>query len=166
MKRLYYITDEIDYAQHISEQLTFNGIDSHHIHVLSKNEQGVVTHHLNGPNILERVDFIRGALNGMVSALMIAVVLLFIGRFVMEMTITGTAQVGFLALLMLFGTWLGGIIGFANENIHLRRFHEQIEKGRHLMMIDVSASEEKLVHRIIDHLNEAQFSGEDEHVLI
>jgi hypothetical protein len=166
MKRLYYITDEIDYAEHISNELTDNGIDSHHIHVLSKNESGVVTHHLNGPNIFERVDFIRGALNGMVIGLLVAIIALFIGRFVMSYDISGLGQVAMLCLLMLFGSWVGGLVGFANENIHLRRFHQQIKEGRHLMMIDVKVSEEKLVHRIIEHLNEAQFSGEDDHVLI
>ncbi|MDX1344096.1 MAG: hypothetical protein R3309_03520 [Reinekea sp.] len=166
MKRLYYITDQIDYAEHISEELTKNGIDSHHIHVLSKNESGVVTHHLNGPNLFERVDFIRGALNGLVVGMLIGIVSLFIGRFFMDFGFSGIAQVAMLCLMMLFGSWVGGLVGFSRENAHIRRFHAQIEKGRHLMMIDVSAKEERLVHRIIEHLNEAQYGGEDEHVLV
>ncbi len=166
MKRLYYITDKMDYAEHISEQLTDNGISSHHIHVLSKNENGVVTHHLNGPNLFERVDFIRGAVNGLVAGLLMSIAALFMGRFILNLDFSGMAQFGMICLLMLFGSWVGGLVGFARENHHLRRFHQQIEKGRHLMMIDVSASEEHLVHRIIEHLNEAQYGGEDQHVLI
>jgi hypothetical protein len=82
------------------------------------------------------------------------------------MSVTGLGQIAMLCLMMLFGTWIGGFIGFTQENKHLRRFHEQIEQGRHLMMIDVKPDEERLVHRVIEHLNEAQFSGEDKHVLI
>jgi hypothetical protein len=166
MKRLYYITDQLDFAEHISEQLSANGIDKHHIHVLSKDETGVVTHHLNGPHILERVDFIHGALTGLIIGLMIAIAALFIGRFVLGYHIVDVGQVATICLLMLFGTWLGGLIGFSHENYHIRRFHRQLKEGRHLMMIDVQPSEEKLVHRIIEHLNEAVFGGEDQHVIM
>lgn len=166
MKRLYYITESIDYAEDISKHLTESGIDKHHIHVLSKNEAGVVTHHLNGPNLFERVDFIRGAVQGLVVGLMMGIGALFFGRYLFEFGFSGLAQVAMLCLMMLFGSWVGGLVGFTQENRHLRRFHEQIEKGRHLMMIDVKSSEEHMVHMVIDHLNEAQFGGEDEHVLI
>lgn len=166
MKRLYYITEEMDYAEHISGQLTENGIDSHHIHVLSKNEAGVVTHHLNGPNLFQRVDFIRGALQGLVVGILVGIVALFVGRFVFEFGFSGMAQVALMCLMMLFGSWVGGLVGFTHENRHLRRFHDQIEQGRHLIMIDVKSKEERLVHQIIEHLNEARFSGEDDHVLI
>lgn len=166
MKRLYYITDEIDFAEHISQELSANGIDAHHIHVLSKNEAGVVTHHLNGPNLFERLDFIRGGINGLVVGMLLAIVSLFVGRFFFGMAFNGVGQIALLCLMMLFGTWVGGLIGFTHENRHLRRFHDQIEQGRHLMMIDVKPSEERTVHLIIEQLNEAQFSGEDEHVLI
>lgn len=166
MKRLYYLTDEINHAEHISHELSVNGIDRHHIHVLSKNEAGVVTHHLQGPNLFERVDFIRGALQGLVVGLLLGILVLFVSRWGFDFGFTSVAQLAMLCLMMLFGSWLGGMIGFTQENRHLRRFHEQIEQGRHLIMIDVSASEERRVHRIVDRLQEAQFSGEDAHVLL
>ena len=166
MKRLYYLTEDMDFAEHISAVLTSSGISEHHIHVLSKDEAGVTTHHLHGPNILERVDFVRVALNGMGIGMMLAIITLFVARILLDVSMTMAGQIGSMALLMLFGTWLGGMIGFTQENRHLRRFHEQIEKGRHLIMIDVHPQEEPKVHRIIELLNEAEFSGEDEHVLI
>ncbi|MBU2862590.1 hypothetical protein KO489_01915 [Reinekea forsetii] len=166
MKRLYYLTDKIEFAEHISQELTSNGIDAHHIHVLSKNEAGVVTHHLHGPNLFERNDFLRRALIGMVTGLIVAIVAMFIAKYLLGYSFTGLAQFALLLLIMLFGTWLGGFIGFATENKHLKRFHDEIEKGRHLIMIDVKANEERLVHKIVEHLNEADFSGEDKHVLI
>ncbi|WP_040557620.1 hypothetical protein [Reinekea blandensis] len=166
MKRLYFLTEEMNHAEHISTELSANGIDAHHIHVLSKNEAGVVTHHLQGPNLFERVDFIRGALQGLVVGLLIGIATLFAGRLFFELDFTVVGQLATLGLMMLFGTWLGGLIGFTQENRHLRRFHAQIDQGKHLIMVDVKASEERRVHRIIEHLNEAQFSGEDVHVLI
>ena len=166
MKRLYYITDQIENAEHISDELSNNGIDRHHIHVLSKNETGVATHHLNGPNLFERVDFFRGALNGLLIALLVGILGLIIARFLWGWSTIGLPQFALLTLLMLFGSWVGGLIGFAHENIHLRRFHREVEEGRHLMMIDVQPSEERLVRRIIEHLAEATFTGEDKHILI
>lgn len=166
MKRLYYLTDKIEFAEEISANLTMNNIDKHHIHVLSKNEAGVITHHLNGPNLLERLDFARCALYGMITGLMVAILALFAGHFLIGMEFSWLGQFAMIVLIMLFGTWVGGLIGFANENIHLKRFHNNIEEGKHLMMIDVSPAEERLVHKIIESLNEAEYQGEDAHVLV
>ncbi|WP_320823356.1 hypothetical protein [Reinekea sp.] len=166
MKRLYYLTDQIEYAEHISAELMVNGIDAHHIHVLSKDSGGMVTRHLNGLNVFERLDFIRGALNGLLIGLLVAVTALVIGHARFGYDYSGIAQFGFCALLLLFGTWIGGLIGFASANRHLRRFHREINEGRHLLMIDVGVHEESAVHTLIALLNEAQYSGEDDQVII
>lgn len=166
MKRLYYIVEEIEDAEHISIELAQNGINSHHIHVLSKNESGVVTHHLHGPNIFERLDIFRGAINGFLTGLIVSIVLLVVAQLFLGLVMSFTFQLAIVAFFLLFGSWVGGMVGFAHENVHLQKFHQQIEKGRHLMMIDVAKPEERLVRRVIEHLNEAQFGGEDEHIYI
>ena len=35
----------------------------------------------------------------------------------------------------LFGAWVGGLIGMDSENRKLRRFHEDIEAGKYLVLI-------------------------------
>ena len=161
MKRLYYLTDQIEYAEHISAELIVNGIDAHQIHVLSKDSGGMITRHLNGLNIFARLDFIRGALNGLLIGLLISLTALLLAHFLFGYEFSGFAQFGFVMLLLLFGTWVGGLVGFLNENIQLRRFHREINEGRHLLMIDVGVHQERAVHTLIASLNQAQYSGED-----
>jgi len=166
MKRLYYLTDQIEYAEHISAELIVNGIDAHQIHVLSKDSGGMITRHLNGLNVFARLDFIRGALSGLLIGLLIALTALLLGHFFFGFDFSGFAQFGFVVLLLLLGTWVGGLVGFSNENIHLRRFQREIKEGRHLLMIDVGVHQERTVHTLIALLNEAQYGGEDDHVIV
>jgi hypothetical protein len=35
----------------------------------------------------------------------------------------------------LFGAWVGGLIGIDSENRKLRRFHDEIEAGKYLILI-------------------------------
>ncbi len=165
MKRLYYITDKLAFAEHISVQLIENGIDQHHIHVLSQDDAGVVTHHLSGLNVSERMDIIHDAVNGLILGLIVAVASMFIAKFGWGAELSILGQIALVCLLLLLGSWVGGLIGFAQENYQLRQFHKQVKEGRHLMMVDVKSSEEKQVHKIIDYLNEAEFSGEETYVV-
>ncbi|WP_320821891.1 hypothetical protein [Reinekea sp.] len=166
MKRLYYLINQIEYAEHISAELIVNGIDANHIHVLSKDSNGMATRQLNGLNMCERFDFIRGALNGFLIGLLIFLTALLIGHFTLGYDYSGSAQFISVVVLLLLGTCTGAVIGFSNENIHLRRFQGAINEGRHLVMIDVGAHQERTVHTLVALLSKAQYSGEDDQVII
>jgi hypothetical protein len=165
MKRLYYLTDQLDYAEHISEELVRNGIDFNQIHVLSKGSGGLVTRHLNGLNIFDRLERVRRALNGLLIGLLMAAMALLFGHFGLGLVYSGIAQFALVVLLLLFSTWVGNLVSFTPENVHLRHFHREINAGRYLLMIDVGVHQERSVHSLIDCLNEAQYSGADEQLL-
>ncbi len=166
MKRLYYLTNDLDFAEHISDELVRNDIDIENIHVLSKNESGVITHHLKGPSLFERLDFIRSGLYGMLTGLIVGIISMYTAMYLFSIQMPGIGQLAFLMFMMLFGSWIGGLVGFAHENVHLKRFHSEVEKGRHLIMIDINPSAESRVHRLIDLLHEADFAGEDDRVIL
>ena len=41
------------------------------------------------------------------------------------------------ATITLFGAWVGGLAGLCLEHYQIRRFHADIDAGRHLLIIDV-----------------------------
>ena len=165
MKRLYYLTEQLDYAEHISDELVRNGIDINQIQVLSKGSGSLVTRHLNGLNIFDRLERLRRALNGLLIGLLLAAIALLFGHFGLGLVYSGMAQFASVVLLLLFSTWIGTMVSFTPENVHLRYFHREINAGRHLLMVDVDHHQERNVHSLIGFLNEAQYRCEEEQYL-
>ncbi|MEO0443693.1 MAG: hypothetical protein AAFZ92_08145 [Pseudomonadota bacterium] len=58
MKRLYYATNNLDDAEAISDEVHSLGIDDHHFFVLSRDENGINTHHLHGGKSLENTEIL------------------------------------------------------------------------------------------------------------
>jgi hypothetical protein len=59
----------------------------------------------------------------------------------------------------MFG-WAGCLIGLNQENHHLASFHDDIECGRTLLMIDVARREVGDVKAIIGHVTRRDRAGE------
>ena len=45
------------------------------------------------------------------------------------------AYAGIVFLFTCFGAWQGGLVGISTENKKLRRFHDDIEAGRYLIVV-------------------------------
>ena len=164
MKRLYYLTDQLDHASHISDHLTDNGITDRHIHVLTKDEAGLVTRHLHGANYFQRLDLIRSTERGFFFGLaMGALVLALINMQPGVAEILGTAVLAItFAIVTLFFTWIGGMVGISHENYKIARFHDAIEEeNQHLIMIDIRRRDESRVKKMIEFLHEGEFAGSD-----
>ena len=61
MKRLFYITNDLDDAKLISDEVHNKGIDDYHFFVLSRDEQGIQTHHLHGSPRLEKTKILAAS---------------------------------------------------------------------------------------------------------
>lgn len=166
MKRLYYLTDDIDRAEHIARELENNDIQDRHIHILSRDEAGLLTRHLHGASYLERLDILRRGLQGFIAGLISGLIALYVMAFAFDYVLAPSGQVALVALTTLLGSWVGGLVGFAHENHRLERFHEQVENGQHLIMIDVPHQDVNRVRTILDILDEAIYMGEERRVAI
>ena len=82
MKRLYYLTDNIEAAEQLSERLHKDGITDWNFHVLGKDKANIVKHHLHSTTPLQELDIIRSGERGVITGL--AVGMLFVA--VMMMT--------------------------------------------------------------------------------
>lgn len=137
MKRLFYLVDCIHSVESISDDLHKDGITDWRFHIVSKDEAGLYTHRLHSASVLDKTDLARFVERGLLIGAMVAVF------FVLPMALWSgldwppSAFVAIGLFLILAGGWLAGFGGIGSENYRIRRFHNDIEAGKYLVMVDV-----------------------------
>lgn len=149
MKRLFYLVDSIDSVEEISDDLHAHGITDWRFHIVSKDEAGLFNHRLHSASILDRTDlprFVeRGILIGAVAgALAVGILTIAIG---LDFPIG--AWIALFAFAVVAGGWLAGFGGIQGENYRIRRFHDDIENGKYLVMVDVPRQDEQEMKRLM-----------------
>jgi len=160
MKRLYYLSPDIDSAEHIANDMHQKGISDGHFHVLSKDHVGLYRHHIHSANYLHEFDVIHSALRGTIVGVIIGLTLYITVNFTAGYPALSLPLV--LLIAALFGTWLGALIGLTHENYKIARFHNDIEAGKYLIMVDVHKNEEVKIKKLMErYYPQAKMSGED-----
>jgi hypothetical protein len=163
MKRLYYLTKNITIAERVSDRLHEEGITDWHFHVLGKDKANVVRHHLHSATPLQELDIIRSGERGILGGFLVGVVAaggmaLFIDT---GESIHFLIQAAIVFLFSCFGAWIGGLVGVSSENHQIRRFHDDIEAGALLIMVDVTLDQRRAVRDVIDEFDQIREAGED-----
>jgi hypothetical protein len=137
MKCFYYLAPTLQDTQRISSDLHDAGVNDWFLHVVSKDEAGLKKEKLHSSNYLETLDLIRdgfiGANIGFIVGVIGAGLMLYTQPFGPD--IPKFVYVIVVALATLFGAWEGGLFGVATENQKLKRWHDQIESGKYLILI-------------------------------
>ena len=143
MTRTYYLLDYIDEVDSISDTLHENGIADWQFHVLAKDEKGLYQHHLHRANIFQKRDLVHSGERG---ALIGGAVGLYLSLFVLPWSISSTSLLLSIMLVMFtVGVVVGGIIGNKHENYKISRFHDDLEQGKYLIMLDIKKAQYKQV---------------------
>ena len=144
MKRLYYLTNNLDSTEGISNDIHQAGITDWNFHVISKDDAGLYRRHIHGANLFHKQDVIcyaeLGALIGLVLATFLTIYTATVEPFGPETS--GFMYVMIFGFISLFCTWLGGMTGLARENQAISQFHNDIDKGSFLILIDVRIKRE------------------------
>jgi hypothetical protein len=143
MRRLFYVADNVDDTQAISEALHREGVSDWHLHVLAKDQAGLYSHKIHSATPIQQLDFLhtgaRYALVGLLAGIALGGVILGLSA----MGWLGFAAPWWVVLLTgflgtCFGAWEGGLVGLNRENYKIERFHDDIETGKYLIMVDVT----------------------------
>ena len=163
MKRLYFLTNNIDVAEEVSDKLHEKGIDDWHFHVMGKDKADIHRHHLHPSNPLQELDIVRSGERGAMFGAITGGILLLIFRYLTELGGNLPAWALLLGLLLFtfFGAWVGGLVGVSTENYKIRRFHDEIESGQYLLIIDVKRDQRLLVENAIEGIVDIWRAGED-----
>ena len=161
MKRLFYLVDQLDSLEEISEDLHAHGVSDWRFHVLSKNDAGLYTRHVHSASILDRTDLARWAERGAIAGA------LFGAAFIITAIASGALQLPTAAWVALFlfstgmGAFLAGFGGISAENYRIRKFHDHVENGHHLVMVDVWREDEETMKKLMSENHpEAKLQGE------
>jgi hypothetical protein len=152
MKRLYYLTQSLDSVSQISDDLHREGLSDWNIHVLSKDAAGLYHRHIHEAHLFQQNDVIHsgemGALIGALIGLFIALSADFLLPLQHSLPMLVLAAIA--ATFTFFGAWSGGLVGITRENYKVRRFHDDLEKGQYLIMVDVLRQQEILIKQQIN----------------
>ncbi len=168
MKCLYYLTPTLVSTHNISDDLHEAGINDWFFHIISKDGAGLKKEHLHSSNYLETLDLIRdgviGANIGFIIGAIVAGAFMYFEPFGPDRP---TIIYFFLAgAITLFGAWVGGLTGIDSENKKLRRFHDDIEAGKYLILIYARKMHEQAVRTMMGNKHrEAELIGVDRHFI-
>ena len=160
MKRLYFITDTLDSTESISNDIHKLGITDYNFHVMSRNEAGLYKRHIHSSNIYHDNNIVRQAERGGLFGALLGALTIVISIFAFGFEINFLATLGLIGFLMFSGSWLGGFVGIHQENYKIEKFHDSIEQGKYLVMVDVTPDRMHLVEdMMITRHAEARHGG-------
>ena len=170
MKRLFYLTKNINSTQSISDDLHQAGITDWNFHVLSKQHEGeLYRRHIHSADTFQKSGIIYCAERGVCIGLILGIVFaLFLSIFpLFDVDLSAMDLFFVIAFGVLSGGWTGGFIGIQIENHQIKRFHNKLEKGYYLIMVDVERSQMHLVQELMKSKHpEAKLNVEDSSVVI
>ena len=163
MKRLYYLTHDIDVAESVSKLLHANGISDWDFHVLSKDEAGVKKHHLHAATPIHELDILRSGERGLFFGIILAVIaIVLFDQFTSWFDMFGLLGVFGIGIITVgFSTWIGGFVGMQTENYKIKRFHDVIANGGYLLMIDVKPKQKASIEILLMNQHGVSKAGED-----
>jgi hypothetical protein len=134
---MYYLAPTLVSTNQISNDLHDVGVDDWRLHVVSKDEAGLKNERIHSSNWLETTDLLRvgfiGANFGFIFGVLAAGILMLFKPFGPD--IPGIVYFFTVVVATLFGAWVGGLTGMDSENRKLRRFRDDIEAGKYLILI-------------------------------
>ena len=158
MKRLFYVTNNLDDAELISDEVHQQGIDDHHFYVLSRDEKGIKTHHLHGSPRLDKTKILSagqraGLFSSVIVALAVFGLLLFTDIFAQFIVMPAIAIVllGLVALIILKMT------AGSFDSYFMGLFNERLDSGEVVIVIDVAKEQSSQIEKIIDAHPKAKF---------
>lgn len=163
-RRLYYLADNLHLCGLIARALEEHGINERHFHVLSKDEIGLYQYRIHPATAYQRQDVVhtgeRWALAGAAAGLAVGVLLYLLQPFPWR---ADGFDVAMLALAGgLFGAWQGAVVGLSRECYKIAPFHDDLEAGRHLVMVDVPDSDRATVREVMNlQFPSVEFRGRD-----
>lgn len=169
MKCLYYLAPTLPATHDIADHLHGVGVKDFYLHVVAKDEHGLKRQHIHSANYLETLDVIRdgyiGAAIGFLGGL-VGIGLLYYFQPFGAGFVPNYVYIALVVAATLFGAWEGGLIGVANENKKLRKFHADVESGKFLMLVYVRKNQEAAVRSMMQQNHpEAVLAGIDTHFI-
>ena len=168
MKCLYYLSPTLDISQKVSDDLHAVGQQDWYLHVISKDESGLIQKHIQASNYIETLDLFRGTTVGGALGFIAALIAVSIAYYAQPFgqPLPNIAYIAFVLFLTLFGVWEGGLYGIDSENKKIRPFHDDIENGKCLILVYADKEKETAITSMMKEKHpESELVGVDRHFI-
>lgn len=158
MKRLFYATNSLDDAESISDEVHQLGIDDHHFYVLSRDENGIKSHHLHGSSNIDKTDIIAAKKRAkMITLALLAIVIAALAIFtnVLNTQLLWAIFAAICAYVVINFILL--ITGSSFDGYFTSLFNERLDSGEVIIIIDVDKKHAKEIEQQLDQHPDAQF---------
>lgn len=150
MKRIYYLVASLDCLDDMSAHIRTLGLGDADFQVMSRDKDSLNRIQIKSASSLHERDVVRwgerGALTVVTLSTCIAVFAGLIGIDGANMT----NALLFISISAIVGVVAGVIIGYSKENYLITRFHDEIEQGKHLAMINIPHKYEALIKQSME----------------
>lgn len=164
MKRLYYLFRGTQPAKSISDDLHNAGIDDGQLHFLSRDAGSLQLASVHTTSLFQERDLQHSGTYGAMMGLGVGVLFsMYLMASELGPHMNMLAFLFVCAVFTFHGAWIGGIVGISHDNHHIARFHENLDKGDTLLMVDAYTPQQENQARNLMHARhtEARFEGED-----
>ena len=165
MRRIYFLLPDVATARDIVQELLLNHVEERHIHLVANDETSLED--LPQATAWQKSDIVpalekgatvggaTGAVAGLVAVAVPPAGLILGGGAVLGLTLAGAG----------FGAWAASMIGISSPNSQLEKFHDAIQAGEVLMMVDVARSRVDEVEGLVrKHHPEVDIEGTEPNI--
>lgn len=160
-RRLYFVLPDVESARRTANDLLLARVEDRHMHFLAK--RGTDLGELHEADYLMKTDLVHGAGLGLMLGGIGGLVL---GTVIVVYPPEGT-QPQLVAVLIaavigaVLGAWMASMAAAAVPNSRLKAFHDQIENGKLLLMVDAPyESVDRVRNIVLSHHPEATAAGQ------
>ena len=164
MKRLFYISDDLDDLENVEQELESKGIDTPQIHILSLSDADVEHHDLHQVEDVLKRDVVHSMEMGAIIGVIIAAIILCVAYFAgWTESVAGWLPFIFLAVIVLgFCTWEGGLFGIQEPHYQFKQFQQALNEGKHVFFVDIAVEQEDILKEVTKRHPKLKMAGEGE----
>ncbi len=161
MKRLYYFTKDLDDAEDISNEVHESGIDDHHFYVLSRDDNGLKTHHLHGGNSLEQTEIVSGSQKALIGGSIAAgILIIFLTVFTDLFASSTFIPFALVCIIAIATVVIVKMTGGSFDNYFMGVFNQHLDDGEVIIVVDVDRKHAHLIENILNNHPKAEFMAD------
>ena len=153
MKRLFYSTNDLDDAELISDEVHKQGIDDKHFFVLSRDDKGIVSHHVHGGHGFDDNELLSTKKRASLFSFCILALVVIVGLGVIEITMQSLLWLALVsAIAFTAARVLASIVCASFDSYFKDVFDRHLDNGEVIVIIDVTHEQSpKIMSQLKQH---------------